>query len=461
MLRGTIKLLAAAALLASLAGQTLPERVGGQKLPAGGREIQPGTPGRALPAPPGAAPALRLALVGGLPDEAAAGTVARGLALLAPDAAFLTGDLLPERPPDVAHLAAALQVVRPPLDGLSLPWYPCAAPGLLGGAERPFVAAYQRYLGPLYYSVDLGAVHVVVLDSEESPNGTTSAAQLAWLKSDLNRAFDHTPARQVLVLLHRALWQARPGEGNWRQVHSLLVAFNHKPIVSVEGIDSRESVNAAPRVAAVIAAEPLAGTGEYRMDPPLEGIHYDVLGPATGSVAGLSSPVSRAIGLVTFRGSQMTLARVPLDAPVKGETLDGEDAVTAQERAVVDSLQRLDEGALGLTVAGTTLQVRLSNPLAAALEVRVVLRNGAPPPALLGDQLGAGILSPGSWMLVGNRSAWTTLQPQAKERWDMTLLRTGGVVNAVPAELEFQVRWRDGRGRAWVVTFARSVPAGA
>ena len=63
--------------------------------------------------------------------------------------------------------------------------------------DRRFEGLHQKYMGPLYYSIDAGDVHAIVLDSEESGdaggNGAGSGisdAQVRWLKEDLNRVFE-------------------------------------------------------------------------------------------------------------------------------------------------------------------------------------------------------------------------------------------------------------------------------
>ncbi len=135
-----------------------------------------------------------------------------------------------------------------------------------------------------------GSTHVVVLDSEEGLVGgegnAFSEEQLGWLKGDLNKTFAETEAgraktKWVVVLVHRPLWRmqggAEAGGGNWDRVHRMLVDFNRRPIVSVEGSGA---ISEGPRVAGVWAGDARA----YSKEPTRDGIRYTVVGATAARI---------------------------------------------------------------------------------------------------------------------------------------------------------------------------------
>jgi hypothetical protein len=446
---------------------TLPASLGRQaRMEHEGRGINAGTSGLTPPSPAlakgGAGAAVRVAIAGPLPDRAPQ-EIARTLNLLRPDALFCTGDMMPGGAHGTDGYLQQIKELRRTLDPLAMPWYPCVGAGevlTVANDGRQGNGLYQRYLGPLYYGVDVGAAHLVVLDSEDGlgKGADLSDAQLAWLKSDLNRAFERGRSRQVLVVLHRALWQAGK-EGKWEQAHELLVEFNRRPIVSVEGMGGGAGLQ-APRVAGVFAGAPLSGGGEYRLEPARDGIAYFVLGPATGA-ATASGPMGRAAALVTLDDGDpgMTVGLLAVEGRTGAPTVAAADVVTADERAIADAVQAWGNDVAGLDgtldVDGGVLKVRAANPLKIPVELLVRVQGDAgarPFAATIGDNP----WMDGWWETSGGRG-WLKLASGTHESWNLTLRRAGGLVNLQPPAVEMVVRWNDDRGRPWQVVLSRPV----
>ena len=218
------------------------------------------------------------------------------LNVLRPELVLSVGNMVPGMTRDGMTYARQADQLREMLEGaggLKMPWYPCAGtsdvvsgvPGgaaadAAGGRDRRFEELYRRYIGPLYYSIDAGDVHAIVLDSEEGlgQGNTLSDGQLRWLANDLQHTFEGGAGltRWVVVFVHRPLWRQETTGSNWQRVHDLLVAFNRRPVVTLEGPDSGGIAEArAPKVVGVFAGAERA----YSMEPVQDGIHYYVLGP--------------------------------------------------------------------------------------------------------------------------------------------------------------------------------------
>ena len=124
-------------------------------------------------------------------------------------------------------------------------------------------------------------------------------------------------------------------------MHDVLVEFNRRPIVSVEGVGGNSGAEArGPRVMAVFAGHERA----YSQEPVRDGIHYYVLGP-TGAAPRRgedSAAALRHIMLVKFDSPDAAVAR--RDASRRsslwatagmgegGAAIVGEDIVTRHER---------------------------------------------------------------------------------------------------------------------------------
>jgi len=67
--------------------------------------------------------------------------------------------------------------------------------------------AYQEFFGELHYSFDHKNVHFVVIDNVSDPGASIGQAQLAWLRSDLQRLDAEQP---IVVLTHRPLFPLFP-----------------------------------------------------------------------------------------------------------------------------------------------------------------------------------------------------------------------------------------------------------
>ena len=217
-----------------------------------------------------------------------------------------------------------------------MPWYPCVGAGDVAGE-------YDKRVGPLYYRVDVGGVHAIVLDSEERGDGL-GEGQLEWLRGDLNKVFvagaNGGGVKWVVVLVHRPLWRLE-GKGNWGRVQRMLVEFNRRPIVSVEGGDA---VKNGPRVVGVWAGEARA----YSQEPVREGIRYTVVGATAARIDQDAAVAVRHFSVVKFDEEGVHPALVLLGGGDGAGAIVGEDFVTARERGVMDAIAGLSNEALGV-----------------------------------------------------------------------------------------------------------------
>jgi hypothetical protein len=447
-----------------------------------GPRIHAGTDGLALRAPTAATGRTSVAILGDLaPGDV--GTREKYLRmavseinLLRPDAVLTVGNLVPGLTRSGKRYVDDTQHVRVLLDELKMPWYPCAGetdvvsgtrmPAAGGGGaagDRRFEDLYRRYVGPLYFSVDIGGpdaagtgggrgIHAIVLDSEEGvgAGNVLSEAQLQWLKEDLNRTFESGRPEDVLVLLHRPLWQDNNAGGNWKRVHDLLVDFNRRPVVSVEGgpggIDFR-----APRALAVFAG----GRRAYDQEPAVDGIRYYILGPTAAAVRSGES-AAEAPRHFTFlkvdSAGEMHVALVQLGdaAAADAQTIVADDVIGASERAVVDAIAAWDEARLGvrgvvdvrgdpLPAPAPALRFHAENPLTEAVDIQVRL-------------------APGGWELTNppfQRHLTAAGTPGAQASCDLALRRVrAGEDRPV---VEVVVRWPDARGRVHELVLPRPI----
>jgi hypothetical protein len=443
----------------------LPASIGRQTLAESDarRSLNAGTAGAELPEAAGHIGAtVRLLVAGPVGDEARA--VAEGAGLLRPDALFCTGDMVAGKAGGAERYTQEMKGFRGEADRLSFPWYPCVGRAEVEGGEA-MAGLYQRYLGPRYYSVDVGAVHVMVLDSEEGAAGV-SEGQLAWLRGDLKRTFLQGQVRQVVVLLHRALWQDR--ESAWKRAHDLLVDFNEHPIVTVEGAGGAGGGELrGPRVVAVLAGVGANGGGEYAMEPGVDGIGYFVLGPAGGEERGrveIHGPAGRGVALLTLEEGDkpLTLARVALRGEAGMATLQPGDVVTAADRARSEAVRAWGDAAAGVDGAlegpQGVVRVHVANTLEVPVEVRVRVRESeGHKEGSLAASLGGAGWSDSAWV-AATAVPVTRVGPGAKGAVEVALSHAGGMANVEGPVVEIVVGWQDSRGRRWEAVLPRRVP---
>lgn len=83
---------------------------------------------------------------------------------------------------------------------------------------------YRKSLGPLFYSMNIGKVHYLVIDNilYDSTDGTTSgrrpkesvdAAQISWIREDLSHVSKSTP---VVLAGHSPFWRFVMSGGKWK-----------------------------------------------------------------------------------------------------------------------------------------------------------------------------------------------------------------------------------------------------
>lgn len=206
---------------------------------------------------------------------------------------LLATPLLAAEPGTIIAITGSAENTRAAAAELDL-LHPAAVVGA-GGAGVADVASYllpdepvaeitdhrvnAKEVAKRYRSAGVQAIHLCILDTEETATSGISNDQLAWLASDLNGVFNSRKCGHVVIVMHRPLWKTR--ESNWKIVQQLLVAFNRRPIVALEGMDDAPATQ-GPRVDTVIAS---AGS-QSADDGMMEGIHYFVTGTGVGKLAG-------------------------------------------------------------------------------------------------------------------------------------------------------------------------------
>ncbi len=494
----------------------LEPRAAMERVTAGGNaagRIVAGTPGLNPPVPPplrtqgGATIAILgdLAPMNGAGDKYTKMAVGE-LNLLRPDLVLTVGGLVPGMTRDGAKYVEQVRAVRGVLDGLLMPWYPCAGEtdifsGTRQGEDRRFEGLYQRYMGPLYYSIDAGDIHAIVLDSEERIDGGgtgISEAQVQWMKEDLNHVFEGAGggggkrARWVVVTVNRPLWRLGGDvgrAGNWSRVHDELVRFNRRPIVSVEGVGGGSGAEArGPRVMAVFGGNERA----YAMEPVRDGIHYYVLGP-TGAAPKWGEDAAAAVRqmmLVKFDSPDaagpegMQPAVVTLGGAGTGGQGDaaivGEEIMTAKDRAMADAIAGWGNDVMGINgvidertheagqgangVAGIMpkegLRLVLNNPLGQPVDIALRMASAgnlaAPWRREEANTFVEGLDLP--WEL-STAHTLRHLQPGGKDGWAIELTREGEMATiGGPPQVEIVVHWSDSRSQTREVVLKRRVP---
>lgn len=325
---------------------------------------------------------------------------------LRPELVLCVGDLVQGYTRSGEDYVREAVQVRQTLDQLAMPWY--AAPGnhdVIAGTRDPkdwrFEALYQKYFGSLYYGLDYNDIHFIVLDSEEQLASlpVMSDAQFTWLKNDLARAFENKHIAHVFVVVHKPMW--RYEKSNWQRVHQLLVEFNHRPIVAIEGSgtggggagkgDQGNTGTVAgsgggkagmrgARVEAVFAGH----VHSYIKDPPREGIGYYVLSVTGGQIdqdAAAGQVQSYLMVKVDAQGPHLSLVEPFANQP--------DDYVIAADRAILDQIEKIKENQIGIEgvleqpvgkAVGSrdirspaALTLLLNNPLTVPLDVSIRL----------------------------------------------------------------------------------------
>src|SRR5262249_41102169 len=146
---------------------------------------------------------------------------------LHPDFVMTIGDMVQGYTRSAQDYLDQAKQFRQIMDQLAMRWYPTAGnhdvtSGTDDPADHRFEALYEKTFGPLYYSLDYRDLHMIVLYSDEQlqADPAMSNQQLAWLRSDLNKAFDNSRLRHVFVFMHKPMW--RYEKSNWEKAHELL-----------------------------------------------------------------------------------------------------------------------------------------------------------------------------------------------------------------------------------------------
>lgn len=88
--------------------------------------------------------------------------------------------------------------------------------------------AYREFFGATHYTFDHKGIHFIALDNVSDPRAMVGAAQLDWLRSDLQQLNRETP---IVVLAHRPLFDLYP-QWDWatrdgKEVVDLLMPFGN------------------------------------------------------------------------------------------------------------------------------------------------------------------------------------------------------------------------------------------
>ncbi len=460
------------------------------KVRSGGALMNAGTAGRVLRAPD-IKNSTTFAILADRTGGTDAGlkylrTAIDELNLLEPEFVMTVGDLVQGYTRDPAEYIRQVVEYRGITDRLKMPWYPCAGnhdviSGLRNPDDRRFEELYQNYFGPLYYSLDYGDIHLVVLytDEQRRSEPELSEQQITWLSADLNRAFNNGTTRHVFVFMHKPAW--RYEKSNWDKVHKLLVDFNSRPIVAVEGMSGR-AATVQPRVEAVFAGH----LHSYIQEPVRDGIPYYVL-----SVTGAGIDQAKTAG----QFNQYLLVKVTQAgaefAIVEPGSVYAKDYVTKKDRDVLDRIYRIDDATMGISgvldepvarpivtinpggilpapaqPAPAPLELKLKNPLDVPLTVNVrmagVVSVGASGDALEQEAASSEDRHDSSWQLNMARRTFT-LAPGETQSAPLTITWPMSPGQKAPGEVawpqvDLVVTYQDSKGRSVPTILHRRVP---
>ncbi len=167
-------------------------------------------------------------------DHDAHREVMAAIALEDVDALFNTGDLV-SRGDDVSDWDTFFEIEGPVID--EVPLYPVVGNhDESGGAATEYEAAFSLPDVELYYSIDLGNAHFVILDGhvnmvlacvyEETLIDTCfSEEQVAWLEADLAEAVANPAIEHVFVLNHVGPYSSKDGRTGSAHMRYLLPLF--------------------------------------------------------------------------------------------------------------------------------------------------------------------------------------------------------------------------------------------
>jgi len=440
--------------------------------------ISPGTPGRTLTPPPYRS-GITFAILGDRTGGTDAGqkylaTAVEELNSIRPDLVLTVGDFVQgytRSAETYAHDAAAF---RATIDHLAMPWYPCAGnhdvtPGTRDPKDRRFEQLYQKYFGPLYYSLDYAGLHFIVLYSDEQlqSDPIISEAQIAWLKNDLNKSFeahhtDPTRAAHVFVIIHKPAWHYE--KSSWNKVHELLVEFNRRPIVTVEG-PAAVALSAAPHVDAVFAGHVHA----FTQDPAKDGIAYYILGPTGGQIDQDAS---------TGEMQHYTLVKVDAAGPhialVQPGSVHADDFITARDRAIAEQISQIGNDTIGIQGIleqpvgrdvgskdqnSHLLTLTLRNPLDVPLDIAIRLASTK----FLTDATARDAANTytdnfdSPWELYSPYVA-QHLEPHQSLLYSCAMFCRAQPSEVAPPQIEFNVSFTDAKGRSVPTLLKRRLP---
>ncbi len=437
--------------------------------------VYPGTSGAAAQPIPAYRAGTTFAIMGDAapPNDATPGYLRQAveeLNRLRPDLVLTTGNQIAGYTRSVDEYIAEATAYRKTMAALQMPAYFCAGDhdvesGTRDRGDRRFEKLYEKAFGPLYYSLDFRDIHIITLYTEGSLTGspTISDVQMAWLEQDLNRTFDNHKIAHVFIILHRPLWQLPTS--NWDKVHRKLLAFNRRPLVTVEGYPDNLPASAVPRIEAVFAGH----EGAFSQEPPRDGINYYVLGPLGACVDG--DAAAGRMQHYTFIHTDTSGVHV---AEIRPGNVLPDDFVIAKDRDILWKIAAFDEKTMGIdgileqpagravgvqdANSGQLVQV-LSNPLDVPIDVSFRM-------ASLSNLVTAESKIASNPYVDTYDSPWELyvpygskhLEPGEKVRYRMSLFSMPRFEELPPPQVEFVVTYLDSKGRSVPTVLKRRVP---
>jgi hypothetical protein len=418
--------------------------------------IDPGTPGRTLPAPDRQEPTLRLAV---LPDR----TTGRdwGLAYLSRamedirrsqlHAMIGVGDSVQGYTRSMDQYTAEVDEFFEIIEQGDTPFYPvCGNHDVISGSRRRgddrFISEYQRRFGPLYYAVNFNLATAIMLNTDENLGDsapTFGEKQLEWLDGALLAAAERD--RPIIIFMHRPAW--RYGASNFMdEVHPRLVAA---------GAD------------AVIAGHFHA----LQYDGETDGIEYHIVGTCGGMID--QHPLAGQMQHLTFINITAS-GDVALHHRPVGHTLPY-DWILAEDQERSFNLKR-SRGIgrftplpqpTGRSVEGVT-RLRVRNPIDRPVTFRAELVNATPGPRTVEGESFVSWTERDIFSPHNTHSATSFRQAAASEPITIEPGEDGELIVSLrapaadgmvpPPEIHVIASFTDSRGRTVPVTLRRRVP---
>lgn len=372
---------------------------------------------------------------------------------LQPDVVFTIGDMVQGYHRSEAEWTRQAEQYREIVAPLTMPFYP--VPGnhdVISGSRREgdstFAELYRRTFGPLWYSVDLERLTVIVLFSDDGVGLRPQRLgddQLKWLASELPRA--SARGKPIVVLLHRPLWRSNVEQWNER-VQPLLEKA---------------------KVRAVIAGH----FHSMQFDEKVGGVQYEIVGTCGGSID--QHPFAGQMQHLTFldlpADGSLTVFHMPVGVTLPEDWVSRVDQDRVwkilNDRETLKWLGAFPDPYLSRTPVVKQVVLEFRNPLDVPVAVSIRQIREAPSPALVGREnwvswTPVDCFNPHVTALVGpfNISNLEShpVAPGDTTQIPITVRSTPVNEPTQPPPLELTVTLEDGKGRTVPVRIPLRVP---